>query len=276
MAWDRKYATATMVPMQLLLADGSFATDSDWTPAAGDVRIGISPDGLAWSNSDDIDTLPVYNPVKEVWLFAISSAETTGKLIHVKIIATEVKNDAFFIETYGHASAMYPDDFSVATEAVPTVGEIADAVWEEDLTDHSGVVGSTAEALEAATTGGGPSVADIVDGILDEILAGHTDAGSFGKAIIDLGTAVATIDDLLDTEIAALTAVFSSATTEPAAVPLSTATRAQKIDWIFAYFRNKMTNDGTNQKLYANDDSTVIGTQAVSNAGGTTTRAKAS
>lgn len=61
---------------------------------------------------------------------------------------------------------------------------IADAVWEEAISDHSGTAGSTAEALDSA--GGGSTPAAIADAVLDELLSGHTVAGSMGQAITDI------------------------------------------------------------------------------------------
>jgi hypothetical protein len=43
-----------------------------------------------------------------------------------------------------------------ASLPTPTAADIADAVWEEDLSDHSGTAGSTAEQLEAAGAAGDP------------------------------------------------------------------------------------------------------------------------
>jgi hypothetical protein len=60
--------------------------------------------------------------------------------------------------------------------SAPTVSEIADAVWEEAIADHSGTAGSTAEALNAAGSAGDPWVT---------ALPGAYGAGSAGKIIGD-------------------------------------------------------------------------------------------
>jgi len=62
-----------------------------------------------------------------------------------------------------------------------SAADVADAVWEEAIADHSGTVGSTAEALDAA--GGGSTPAAIADAVWDEVLAGHLVAGSTGAAL---------------------------------------------------------------------------------------------
>jgi hypothetical protein len=60
--------------------------------------------------------------------------------------------------------------------ALPTAAENADAVWEEILADHSGTVGSTAEALGAAGSAGDPWLT---------ALPGAYGAGTAGKIIGD-------------------------------------------------------------------------------------------
>jgi hypothetical protein len=132
------------------------------------------------------------------------------------------------------ASSLAADAITAAKLAADVSAEIADAVWEEALADHEGTVGSTAEAL--ATAGGsGASAADIADAVWDEATAGHVTAGSFGKAAADIlvdtaeiGAAgagltalatqasVNTIDDFLDTEIAAIKAKTDNLPTDPA------------------------------------------------------------
>jgi hypothetical protein len=70
------------------------------------------------------------------------------------------------------------DADALATDAV---NEIVDQVWEEQIGDHSGTVGSTAEALaDAATGGSAPTAGQIADAVWDEALADHVAAGSMG------------------------------------------------------------------------------------------------
>lgn len=110
----------------------------------------------------------------------------------------------------------------IAALTIPTAADVADAVWEETLADHSGTAGSTAEQLAAAGAAGDPwatslpgaygagtagkiigdninatissrlatsgytappSVGAIADQVWDEALAGHAGAGSTGEAL---------------------------------------------------------------------------------------------
>lgn len=72
----------------------------------------------------------------------------------------------------------------------PTAAANADAVWEEALADHSGTVGSTAEALAAAGSAGDPWATQ---------LPGAYGAGSAGKIVGDnINAPVATVDTVVD------------------------------------------------------------------------------
>ena len=64
----------------------------------------------------------------------------------------------------------------IAALIIPTAAAISDAVWEEAIADHSGTVGSTAEALGAAGSAGDPWIT---------ALPGAYGAGSAGKIVGD-------------------------------------------------------------------------------------------
>jgi hypothetical protein len=82
--------------------------------------------------------------------------------------------------------------------SAPTVGQIADAVWEEAIADHEGTAGSVAEAL-ADAGGSGASASDIADAVWDEATSGHTTGGTFGaqaKTVLDARASQTSVDDL--------------------------------------------------------------------------------
>jgi hypothetical protein len=95
--------------------------------------------------------------------------------------------------------------------SAPTAAQIADAVWEETLADHSGTTGSTAEALNAAGAAGDPWTTT---------LPGAYGAGSAGKIIGDninatissraSQTSLDTLDDIVDTEVGAIKTVVDA------------------------------------------------------------------
>jgi hypothetical protein len=59
---------------------------------------------------------------------------------------------------------------------------------------------------------------------------------------------------------------------ELASVPSATATLAQMIRWVYLLARNKITQDGTTQTVYADDGSTSVGTASVTDDNTTFTR----
>jgi hypothetical protein len=88
-------------------------------------------------------------------------------------------------------------------------------------------------------------------------------------------SALATIDDFLDTEIAAIKTVtdqFTAAQSEPSAVPAANATPLQKLAWLAALARNRIDQTATTQTLKNDAGSGNIGTATVSDDGTTFTR----
>ena len=108
-------------------------------------------------------------------------------------------------------------DTQISTLSIPTAAAIADAVWEEALSDHSGTSGSTAEALNAAGSAGDPwntalpgaytsgkagyilgtfltaappTASAIADQVWEEALSDHSGtSGSTAEALAAAGTA---------------------------------------------------------------------------------------
>lgn len=73
---------------------------------------------------------------------------------------------------------------------IPTTAAIADAVWEEDITDHSGTTDSTAEALSNAGSAGDPWAT---------ALPGAYGAGTAGQIVGDnLNAPVGDVDTVVD------------------------------------------------------------------------------
>jgi hypothetical protein len=63
--------------------------------------------------------------------------------------------------------------------------------------------------------------------------------------------------------------LLTSAQAEPAGVPAANATPMQKWAFMFASIRNRRTTTSTQDKIYADDASTVIATGALSDDGTT-------
>ncbi len=68
--------------------------------------------------------------------------------------------------------------------ASDAVAEIADGVWDEALAGHT-TAGTAGKALSDAAAAAAPSASAIADAVWDEALSGHLTAGSAGKALSD-------------------------------------------------------------------------------------------
>lgn len=90
----------------------------------------------------------------------------------------------------GDAMDLITDALDAGSLASSAVDEIVDQVWRETLTDHSGVVGSTAEALSNASSSVSPTT--IAAAVWDRLLSLHTIVGSAGEAMARVDVAVST------------------------------------------------------------------------------------
>ena len=108
----------------------------------------------------------------------------------------------------------------------PTAAEIADAVWDEDHSEHAtagttgGTLGAWPSPADFFTTNSGENYASAVAGsvvkeIVDNASGGGLDAAgvraAIGMASANLDTQLGTIDDLLDTEISAIVSTIGPA-----------------------------------------------------------------
>jgi hypothetical protein len=114
-----------------------FAVSADWTPAAGDVKIAV--DGAAAANVTNLPTAVAMGN-GAYWEFILTAAELTCKscVVTVADSATKaVEDQAFIVETFGHASAMYQADFSAANLPANVVQISGDAQSATDLKDFA-------------------------------------------------------------------------------------------------------------------------------------------
>jgi hypothetical protein len=108
-----------------------FAVGADWTPVAGDVTVLVDAAGAA-----NITNLPtaVTTGNGAVWRFILTAAELTSKATKVLIVdaasGKAVEDNAFLIETYGNASAMYAGDVSAAALAADLKSILGTALTE--------------------------------------------------------------------------------------------------------------------------------------------------
>lgn len=163
-SYTRKYNTATAAASHVRrqhyqAATLNFATDANWTPAAGDVL--VSKDGGTTAN---IATLPSY--VNGSWQYEFSATELSCGVLMVKIEDAAIDDDGFVIETYGNASALVEWDYDKANPTVDAVaisGDTTAADNLETMLDGTGgqvlslgqlnVVNSTGSAIVATSSG---------------------------------------------------------------------------------------------------------------------------
>lgn len=166
---------------------------------------------------------------------------------------------------------------SLATAAaLTTVDTVVDAVKVETdkladtLEDQGGgVYGFTAPALQEAPAGGAGLDAAGVRAAVGLASANlDTQLGAIDNFVDDLETDLGTVSTALD----AVLALLDDARTEPGqGAPAANAALATKIDYLYAWARNKKTNDGSITNYYADDGSTVAQKQTTSEAAGTVT-----
>lgn len=131
-----------------------FALGADWTAAAGDVKVFV--DAAAVANITNLPTA-IASGNAAFWEFILTAAELTSRqtLVVVSDAATKlIEDQAFIVETFGHASAMYVGD--------PTDSNIWTAQKEAAQAIVRGVVttGGTTSSIPTSSLNPAASVAD--------------------------------------------------------------------------------------------------------------------
>jgi len=87
------------------------------------------------------------------------------------------------VTSYNATHNLYLDYAEVSSINVITGADIADAVWDEDITAHT-TVNSAGEAIGLVESP--VSASDIADAVWDEVIEDHQVVGSFGYTIVSL------------------------------------------------------------------------------------------
>lgn len=127
----------------------------------------------------------------------------------------------------------------------PTAAEISDAVWDEVLAGHL-TAGTTGAALDAAGSAGDP-LSSAVPGAYGAGTAGYIIGTNLDATVSSRAsqTSVDTIDDFLDTEIAAIKAKTDNLPSDPAdesSIQATLATIAAYVDTEIAAIKAKTDN----------------------------------
>ncbi|RPI81381.1 MAG: hypothetical protein EHM42_10705, partial [Planctomycetaceae bacterium] len=187
-AFLRKYntllvaATAIQIPI-IKRGVVDFAVSADWTPAAGDVK--ISKDGGAAANVTNLPTAVTMGNTA-YWEFVLTAAELSCQqaVITVADAATKaVEDQSFLVETYGHASARYPADWSDGVRfgltALPNVAAGADGGLPLGDANSRVDVGKWLGTTQSSTLFSG--ITSLANWLRLAIRLGYTDATALGE-----------------------------------------------------------------------------------------------
>lgn len=187
MIFQRKYnvllASGTRINIPIVKRGVvDYAVGADWTPAAGDVKVSL--DGGAAANVTNLPTAIAMGNTA-YWQFVLTAAELTCKqcIVTVADSATKaVEDQAFLVETYGNASAMYPADIGASNT---------------DLADVKAAIGTpTGASLSADVASIQSDTNDIQTRIPAALVSGRIDA-SVGAMAADVVTATAIAGDAI-------------------------------------------------------------------------------
>ena len=156
--------------------------DEEKTGDAANITAQISKDGAATAATNDVNPTELdATDAPGIYLFDMTQAETNADL--VLLFAKSATSD------------IKMEPVSIYTDTLVSVDNIADGVWDEDLTGHT-----------TADTGGKvlsdvPDADAIADGVWDEDLTGHTTADTGGKILSDVPAASANADAVWDQDL---------------------------------------------------------------------------
>lgn len=282
-----KAADGTNAPgvYRLDVDNAAFATGADWVV----ITVKVASCYL-FTQMFSLTTNVVQTGDTFARLGAPAGASTAADIAAVKTDTAAIKTKTDFLPsaTAGATGGV----FIAGTNAATTVTTSFTTTFTGNLTGSVGsVTGLTASNLDAAIssrmatftlptnfsslaiTGGGAVTAGTVSDKTGYALSGTQ---TFNNTGTWTGNIVGTLSTLTTyTGNTPQTGdVFATANAEPTSVPASNASLADKLAWMFALNRNKITQTATQMLLRNNADGATIGTSATSDDGTTAIRDK--
>lgn len=221
-------------------------------------------------------------------LYKAMVTDAAGANVAADVVAVKAETAAILVDTGTTLdSALAVVDANVDAILVDTaeIGTAGAGLTNIDLPnqtmDITGSLSGSVGSVTALTT------ANIADAVLDEDMTAHQTQGTLGQAIGDPVLDTDTIWGLVNTNLDAtvtsratpaqvntevLDVVTVDTFAEVAAVPAATSTLKDKINWLFALARNKITQTTTTQALRNDADAANIATSTVSDDNTTATR----
>lgn len=205
------------------------------------------------------------------WLGALAGKQAANATAQTEIRASGAGSGTFDPTTDSQEAIRDRGDAAWVTGTTPpTAAAVADAVWEETLSDHSGTAGSTAAALNAAGSAGDPWSTALPgaygSGTAGKILGDNLNATVSSRATqvsvddiptnAELATALASADDAVLAAIAALNNL--SQANIRTAIGLATANLDTQLDAL-------PTNAELATALAAADDAVLAAIAALNN-----------
>lgn len=153
---------------------------------------------------------------------------------------------------------------SVTAAVTATVGSggITAASFAAGAIDAAAIATDAIASAELATT----AVTEIADAVWNTARAGHATAGTFGEGVLVQALNTTAKADV-NAEVVDALSVDTYA--EPGAVPGTTASLKDKINWLFLLSRNKITQTATLQVVRNAGDTANVATASVSDDGTT-------
>jgi hypothetical protein len=287
-ALDLTTAGSLRIRIPLRVAgENDFATGSNYTPATGDVK--VSKNGGAQAN---IGTLPTYS--NGAWEFTLTGTELSARTIEVAVVdsATKAVDDEFFvIETFGHASAMYPADYidGVRNGLTALPNAAADAAGGLPISDAGGLdldakLANTNE-VTAARMG---ALTDWIDGGRLDLLLDGVKAKTDGlpsdpadQSLVIAATdaiiaAIAALNNLSAAQVNAemLDVLVTDTYAEPTTVPGTPRSLKDMLNYICLRIRNNREQTNSVETIYQDDGVTVYATASKADDGTTFTKGK--
>jgi hypothetical protein len=197
-----------------------------------------------------------------------TSVDTIDDFLDTEIAAIKTKTDFLPSATAGSAGGV----FIAGTNAATTITTGLTTTFTGNLTGSVGSVaagGITAASIATDAIDADAIAADAVT----EIQSGLATQASVNTIDDFLDTEVAAILAAVDTEVSAILALLDDARAEPGqGAPAASADIVTKIDYLYKWTRNKKDNDGSVTKFYADDGTTVDHKQTTSESAGTVTK----
>lgn len=252
--------TAFRVTFPILDADGDLVT------GAASLDSEVSIDGAAFADATAEAT--EIASASGVYYLDLTAGEMNGDTIAVivKTATAGAKTTPIIIypEEIGdfRADAVMVSGDQTAADNLETFldgtgGQAFTGTFTGNLT---GSVASVTGAVGSVTGGVGGSVTGSVGSVVGDV---------GGNLVGTVGSLSATAKSNVNAEV--VDALATDTYAEPAAVVAATATLAQKIGWVTAFFRNKRTTTATTDTLLADDGTTTVATSTLSDDGTTFT-----